>query len=81
MYHFRPYSDLIQPAMYEDSKTDISRSGRVRKRPKNLADFETQDNIDDDTVKVNQNSNKTAKNVSLECQFSPRKAKDININI
>ena len=62
--------------MDEDGKTDISRSGRVRKKPKKLADFETQDdevNIDDDaTVKVNQNSDKTAKNVSLECQFSPR---------
>ena len=59
--------------MDEDSKTDKSRSGRVRKRPKNLADFETQDNIDDDTV--NQNSDKTVKNVSLECQFSHQKAK------
>ena len=59
------------PAMDEDSKTDKSRSGRVRKRPKNLADFETQDNIDEDnTVKVNQNSNKTTKNVSLKCQIS-----------
>ena len=60
--------------MDEDGKTDISRSGRVRKKPKKLADFETQDNnddevnIDDDaTVKVNQNSDKTTKNVSLEC--------------
>ena len=67
--------------MDEDGKTDISRSGRVRKKPKKLADFETQGNVDDDTVKVNQNSDKTAKNVSLECQFSPRKAKEININI
>ena len=53
--------------MDEDTKKDISRSGRVRKKPKTLADYETQDNIDDITVKVNQNSNKTAKNVSLEC--------------
>ena len=53
--------------MDKDSKADISRSGRVRKKPKNLADFETQDNIDDDiTVKVNQNSDKTTKNVSLK---------------
>ena len=58
--------------MDEDSKTDISRSGRVRKKPKTLADYETQDNIDEDiTVKVNQNSDKTAKNVSLDCQISP----------
>ena len=61
--------------MDKDSKTDISRSGRVRKKPKNLADFETQDNIDDDdiTVKVSQNSDKIAKNVSLKCQINLEK--------
>jgi hypothetical protein len=55
--------------MDEDSKS--SRSGRVRKRPVKLADFETTDDIDDldITVKVNQNSNKTAKNVSLKCRI------------
>ena len=53
-----------------DSKKDISRSGRVRKKPKSFADFETQENIDEDiTVKLNQNSDKTAKNVSLECRL------------
>ena len=54
--------------MDEDSKT--SKSGRVRKRPSKFADFETPDDIDDDiTVKVKQNSKKTAKNVSLQCQL------------
>ena len=54
--------------MDDDSKN--SRSGRVRKRPAKFADFETSDDDLDITVKANQNSNKTAKKVSLKCQIS-----------
>ena len=53
--------------MDEDSKT--SRSGRVRKRPSKFADFETPDDIDDLDITVNQNGNKTAKNVSLKSKI------------
>ena len=63
--------------MDEDSKS--SRSGRVRKRPSKFADFETPDDIDDIDITVNQNSNKTAKNVSLICQISFSNAKEIKI--
>ena len=53
--------------MDEDSSR-TSKSGRIRKRPSKFADFETPDDTDDDSsVKVNQNSKKTAKHVSLQC--------------
>ena len=52
--------------MDEDS-SKTSKSGRIRKRPLKFADYETPDDIDEDsTVKVNQNSNKAAKIESLQ---------------
>ena len=63
--------------------TKTSRSGRIRKRPLKFADFETQDDIEDldITVKVNQNSSKTARYVSRRCQISYCKAKEMKISI
>ena len=52
----------------DEDNSRTSKSGRIRKRPSKFADFETPDDSDDDSsVKVNQNSNKTAKHVSLQC--------------
>ena len=68
--------------MDEDS-SKTSKSGRIRKRPIKFEDFETQDHIEDldFTVKVNQNSSKTARYVSLRCQISYCKAKEMKISI